>query len=212
MRCPKCGYISFDYNIICPKCNKDIGDQQVIVNLPSFRPDPPSLLGVLTGEVNESNIGFQVDSSGITDIPGDDMDISLEDSSTIDSDSIDLGEDQDVDISLEDSEEIEISGDIGSGEEETIAEFSLEDEGEEISLDLDEAASLEPEQDAVSLEDISNDEESAISLDEISLDEVEPSEQGMDEADISLDEDIGEIKEEGLDLGDISIRRRARRT
>ena len=24
MRCEKCGYISFDYNALCPQCNKDL--------------------------------------------------------------------------------------------------------------------------------------------------------------------------------------------
>ncbi len=24
MKCEKCGYISFDYNLICPQCNKDL--------------------------------------------------------------------------------------------------------------------------------------------------------------------------------------------
>jgi hypothetical protein len=57
MKCPKCGYTSFDYNLSCPKCNKDISSEQEKLHIPAFRPDPPFLLGSLTGEANESQIG-----------------------------------------------------------------------------------------------------------------------------------------------------------
>jgi hypothetical protein len=50
MKCPKCGYISFDYNASCPKCKRDLTPQREAMNLPSYRPDPPSLLGALLGE------------------------------------------------------------------------------------------------------------------------------------------------------------------
>jgi hypothetical protein len=59
MKCPKCGYISFDYNQVCPKCNRNISAEQEKIFLPSFRPDPPSLLGFLTGEANESNLNLR---------------------------------------------------------------------------------------------------------------------------------------------------------
>jgi hypothetical protein len=57
MKCPKCGYVSFDYNLSCPKCNKDISSEQEKLHIPAFRPDPPFLLGALTGEANESHFG-----------------------------------------------------------------------------------------------------------------------------------------------------------
>lgn len=44
MKCPKCGYTSFDYNERCPKCNKDLTQDREWINLPSFKPNPPSLL------------------------------------------------------------------------------------------------------------------------------------------------------------------------
>ncbi len=61
MRCPKCGYVSFDYNTICPKCNKDITDEQRMINLPSYRPDPPRLLDVLTEMADDSQEDFPID-------------------------------------------------------------------------------------------------------------------------------------------------------
>lgn len=53
MKCPKCGYISFDYNASCPKCKKDLTPQREALNLPSYRPDPPALLGALLGKTDE---------------------------------------------------------------------------------------------------------------------------------------------------------------
>ena len=59
MKCPKCSYISFDYNQICPKCNKDISEEQRKLNLPGYKPDPLFLLGALTGAASESQIGLE---------------------------------------------------------------------------------------------------------------------------------------------------------
>ena len=47
MKCPKCSYISFDYNQVCPKCKRDIASEQQRMNLPSFKCDPPFLLPVV---------------------------------------------------------------------------------------------------------------------------------------------------------------------
>jgi hypothetical protein len=63
MRCPKCGYISFDYNKFCPKCNKDISDEQAKLNLHNYRHNAPSLLGMLVGAGDESSSGFTLDST-----------------------------------------------------------------------------------------------------------------------------------------------------
>jgi hypothetical protein len=61
MKCPKCGYISFDSNQVCPKCNKDISAEQAKLNLPAFKPGPPALLGALIGEADESDMGMVLD-------------------------------------------------------------------------------------------------------------------------------------------------------
>jgi hypothetical protein len=53
MKCPKCGYVSFNSNLECPKCKSDLSVEQRKLNLPSFKPSPPSLLGAIVG--NESH-------------------------------------------------------------------------------------------------------------------------------------------------------------
>jgi hypothetical protein len=50
MKCPKCGYVSFDHQQACQKCGKDVLAEQRRLNLPDYKPDPPSFLGALTGE------------------------------------------------------------------------------------------------------------------------------------------------------------------
>ena len=61
MKCPKCGYVSFDYNESCPKCDEDIRTERTKLNLSDYRADPPFLLGALTGGVNESEPEIPMD-------------------------------------------------------------------------------------------------------------------------------------------------------
>jgi hypothetical protein len=58
MKCPKCGYISFDYNQRCPKCNKDLVPEQKKRNLAAFKHNPPFLLATLTGDVDDIDIAL----------------------------------------------------------------------------------------------------------------------------------------------------------
>lgn len=50
MKCPKCDYISFDYNETCPKCGNPLVTEREEMNLPDYKPAPPFLLGALTSE------------------------------------------------------------------------------------------------------------------------------------------------------------------
>jgi len=61
MKCPKCGYISFDDNQVCPKCNRDISTERAKMNHPSYRPNPPSLLSSLFGKTQELNINTEIE-------------------------------------------------------------------------------------------------------------------------------------------------------
>jgi hypothetical protein len=155
MKCPKCSYVSFDYNLTCPKCDKDISSEQEKLHLPSFRPDPPFLLGALTGEVNESHLGRARGSSEIS--VGHEAEVTLEDeSSHFDSGEVTLPESSDFElgseeISLDDTSGLSLDSgkNVAPGKslaeevlgkdldtEEAIAELDLEGTGdEELSLD-----------------------------------------------------------------------------
>lgn len=68
MKCPKCRYVSFDYNEVCPKCNKDLTSERKKMNLPDYKPNPPFLLGALTGDLSDSGFGIKV--GAVTDTEG----------------------------------------------------------------------------------------------------------------------------------------------
>ena len=206
MRCPKCGYISFDYNHECPKCNKDVSTEVAKVGLPSYKPNPPSLLGALTGEANESNVGFELDPSSSLEITKDMGDVVLSDSSVLETDGVELEEAgvESVDFSHEDStmdvdDDLELDlDDTGELEEESLeideplaTESELDDTGEleDDSLEIDEPLAMESELD--------DSEELALDEPDDSQETVEPTliepDQG-DSLEFELDDSI-----EGLD-------------
>ncbi|MFH1090497.1 MAG: hypothetical protein V1742_02905 [Pseudomonadota bacterium] len=49
MRCPKCGYTSFDYNQACPKCSKDLNPTRALLHLLTVEPQPKPYLNSLLG-------------------------------------------------------------------------------------------------------------------------------------------------------------------
>jgi len=154
MKCPKCGYISFDYNLSCPKCNKDISTEQEKLHIPAFRPDPPFLLGSLTGEANESHIGPS--HSGPHTAVEKDADISLDEpASPDDSGEISVGDSSELnldsgELSLDDTSALsldtgEVQAQVARGlqkakddkEKSGSGEFELEPEAETDLGDLD---------------------------------------------------------------------------
>jgi len=38
MKCPKCNFVSFDYNDACPKCGKNLTHERDLMDLPSYKP------------------------------------------------------------------------------------------------------------------------------------------------------------------------------
>ena len=194
MKCPKCGYMSFDFNQICPKCNKNISTARDKMNLPYYRPSPPSLLGALTGEAGVSNIGLRIDGEDEGGFAEPGADFSPEDSQTIEA----------MEEAFQDSQSLDMQ--IEATPEEGV-HFPAEESPEEISADLgdlvlddDAIAPAQAEQvagdeiESLDLEDLSGDET------ELVLDEEIP---GGDETEISFEEDIslgGEDESEELSL------------
>ncbi len=182
MKCPKCGYISFDYNLSCPKCNKDISSEQEKLHIPAFRPDPPLLLGSLTGEANESQVGAAASASQAplekeADIsldeeasPLDSGEIDVHDSSELNLDSGELSLDDTSSLSL-DTGEVQAqvakglqrpkpekgkpdTGEFELGSETNLADLDLGEEGEEeLTLDTGEkTVEASPEKEATDSE------------------------------------------------------------
>jgi hypothetical protein len=146
MKCPKCGYVSFDYNLSCPKCNKDISAEQEKLHIPSFRPDAPYLLGSLIGEADESQTTPLSTGSQVS--PEEEADITLDEASPIDSSELNMASGE---LSLDDTSGLSLD----TGETEAPAkalqkpkaekakpgtgEFKLEPETDLADLDLEEA-------------------------------------------------------------------------
>ena len=190
MKCPKCNYVSFDYNQVCPKCNKDVSAEQLRMNLPAYRPSPLSLLGALTGESGQSE-------DSVFD-EGQNLDMDFEISGNEEAEKLEeptLSDDLLETNLLDEEEEIEPLEPLSDFEEEEgekispeSVEISLEDsdrtlalsdtgEMEElISLDPDELPLEEPEleQEALAESVPAKERELGIDLEDLSLDEIEP--------------------------------------
>jgi len=81
MKCPKCSFISFDYNEACPKCRHDLSHERGLMNLPSYKPKDFSLLGVLTGGDETSALDTPIGQSEFSGASGggaEDLLISLD--------------------------------------------------------------------------------------------------------------------------------------
>jgi hypothetical protein len=53
MRCPKCGYISFDYLQQCSQCQADLTGERARLNLLDTRPDPISIQEIRERALNQ---------------------------------------------------------------------------------------------------------------------------------------------------------------
>jgi hypothetical protein len=126
MKCPKCGYISFDYNQRCPKCNKDLGPEQKRRNLVAFKHNPPFFLGSLTGDLNEIDVPPDADmAEEIEDLEGQDLDMhldmegSVETGTPVEDVALDLGD---------------LSGAMAQSDEKIVEFFEEPDQGEALDL------------------------------------------------------------------------------
>ena len=186
MRCVKCSYISFDHNMICPKCNKDLKDVQTLLNLPDFQPSPPSFLGIMIGEENDSSSDLEIGLHPQIDEIGHEDESGLEASDDL------LTEEPSTDTV---EPELELSFDTEGPEVvETITE-------QDVISDLSEEEIGEPEAEEMDIEPLTDEElgleeDIASGLEDISL------ETGDDEL-LSIDEEIQEVQTAGPDLDSI---------
>ena len=133
MRCPKCGYISFDHNVSCPNCSRDLSAEQKKLNLPPFMPDPLPLLTALINSPGESQIGSVT--HGMTD--------------TLELDhlpEVSIAEPQELEVKSlagEQGEEVEIElhTSMGREDEDLVVDLGTEEDGleglEELEIDED---------------------------------------------------------------------------
>lgn len=193
MKCTKCGFISFDFNQVCPKCSRGLADEQRRLNLPSFRPEPPMLLARLLGEAYEEadveimtdqptlmEDSFQPTGSDLEDSLGGvgDESLSFEDEEELDKITLGLEEHKssskeedkedlpDLEVSLEEPEEAVQPGELHE-------EDALDMLGEAGDLILEESMIEEKGKEEIGEEDIS------FNLDDISFEDLETEDAGL---------------------------------
>ena len=151
MKCPKCKYVTFDYLDTCPKCGKNMSSEKAKLNISGLKPNPPFLLGSLTGDLNESGDELRVSESmqaGSEEMTlesekiyddGSELDININEEALSESDGvadIDLG---DLGLSDEDQGvEVDFVSDAEGGAEKQETQKKSEDADlEDMELDLD---------------------------------------------------------------------------
>ena len=227
MKCPKCSYISFDYNQICPKCNKDISEERGKLNLPGYKPHPLFLLEALVGARGENQIDLESETFKDTSELEKEITTGMDDTGVMQRDAVFGSGVGDFEMEEALPEEMpavdlsEIDTTLETEDEEELA-VDLEDLAEEPDgVDFTTGTAQEPlGTGTVVLEDLRVPEDDPetdtlgeeISGDDISLDLDAVGDQGLeaamafdqdDEEDLSLD--LEELGEEAEDLEEIKL-------
>lgn len=201
MRCPKCGYVSFDYLAQCKKCSRELADVRQMLNLPDVKPEVPFLLGSLVGESYEGGGGqggLPLTQETDLELEGIELNEPAPLEETVDiqdlegrgidmreAESLDTGSTEEAEVSLE---ELEAGGAAeDSGEEEGFLGLELELDEESRAAEV--AGEEWPELD-LSAEDSSEEMELGdLSLDEPGADAGEPAAANEKELELDLSEE-----------------------
>jgi hypothetical protein len=140
MRCPKCGFISFDHLASCSKCGRDISEVASELQGTSIKVDPPMFLSGALAAFAESEESFEEHAMEDDVAGGIDFNMEMEDEAV----EMDAAA-EDVDFSFEEEEE---AFDVAP-EEDADFEIVEEEEGADISL-----AEAEAEEAGIAEEDV----------------------------------------------------------
>jgi hypothetical protein len=177
MRCPKCGYFSFDHLDKCAKCDKEMTEVRQDLNLQDFEPEVPFLLGSLVGDMQGA-------------AGGDDQGLSL----TKETDLALSGLDTSGPITMEGTMDME-------GMEQTLDAGAVGDlELDEISLD--DLGDIEAGGAEIELEELPAGEDEGFMGLEVEMDELEETLAGEDVSDLELipdDETVDASPEAAVD-------------
>ena len=207
MKCPKCKYITFDYLDTCPRCGKDMSAEKAKLSIFSIKPDPPSLLGSLTGDLNDSSVELRVPES----IKKGAEDMKLKGEEVYDDGSeLNINIDEESLSASNESAELEL-GDLGSlddGKALEIGEESLSESGESAELDLGDLSSSDDEKD-LDLDYISDaitPETEKVAVEEEELRLETGSDTGVDQRGVRKADSKKHSEEGALDLGDLELK------
>ncbi len=196
MRCPKCGFISFDHVEACLKCSKNITKFASELEGTTYNAKPPSFLKFQKseGHAQTERVGISFDAEDEYDVVDPDLNVLVEDEDNeiafnggLDFD--DLAEEENFEIALGDDDSDDAGIDLGQFEDAFGEEEPDLREHNTLSMDL-------PDE----LTDISD--LSAPSPKGIEKQEKNPENRagGEDFGDFSLDLDIGELDDDEFSL------------
>ena len=138
MRCPKCGYSSFDHNDNCPKCGKDITAQRTLLNLAPFEAQPENFIKAAMDGAVDPGGGLAEETADEITAPemDEEAEIALDDAPIeIETPEIELAaDDEEIEMEGLDMDEVEL--DLGEGDDDDI-ELEVDDEELDLVLDLD---------------------------------------------------------------------------
>ena len=160
MKCTKCKYITFDYFDMCPRCGKDMAAEKTRLNIFSIKPNPPFLLGSLTGDLSDSSFDIEALGSIEEGVEGmklkneeiydDGLDLSI----NIDQESV-SEPDKDLDLHVDDM-------DMSSGDKELELDFNSD------------TMSLEIQEETAKIEDVNKEAGLKKNIRKESVQEAEP--------------------------------------
>jgi len=138
MRCPKCGYISFDHLASCKKCNKDISEASENLDGTIFAVAVPLFLDIehqedeAQGEEVEESLEDEVAVEDIEMLDEGGDDVVLEDDAGLDEFEV-LDDLEDEAMTLDDVEEVSLDDEITFEDDEITLDFGAEGEDETAS-------------------------------------------------------------------------------
>ena len=170
MKCPKCNYITSDYEQSCPKCKKNLAAVRKKINLPSYKANPPFLLTSLTAQNNGLDVDLLTDETEplLTEINPNEELLDVHDFQAVEA----------MEAAFEDSQGLE-------GHPQSIpANVEKEPADNELSLSLEDSVDKESEI-AFSLEDL--DSAKDVETDEFRLTDAEDNDLEIDLESLDLD-------------------------
>jgi len=188
MRCPKCGFISFDHLTSCAKCGKDIAEVASELQGTSIKLETPMFLSAALAGYGDREGSFEEISMETEVEEG--VDISMEDEPVEQEAPEMAGAEADVDFSFEEDEAQTDSSSFGE---------KVEEAGAPVSFDVDAEVEEEarPKAAEKTLEDLDfmgvpDDDEGGLEFDLEDfledMDEDKPKSSGADDVDLDLDD------------------------
>lgn len=226
MRCPKCGYISFDHLEKCLKCKKDISAVSETLQGGVMHVASPVFLNLQSQDDQSDDSEFVAEGEGI-EVEDADGDFDL----IVEEDSVEGGEEEvllevdqnaeeegfiDFEISSDEDEDSEIAIDSSFFDDEEVEEQLFDNQLDSLSEEDTDALEMDVPDELLDMSDLAAPSlsEDAKSADQDSHDELNSLDLDLDSFDFELDSDLSagdeslqasDKEEEEISLGDIDF-------